>query len=166
MNFEIWGPVLLLTAVATVTDVLWRRIPNWLTLPLLAAGICVNAVLHGVPGLVNSFGGVGLAVLLLGSLCWLQSMGLGDLKLCAAIGAWVGPSVLMLMLLITAMAGGLIALGFALFKGQLGMALDRTASLLTEGPRHSEPGVADPEALTIPYAPAIATGVVFAFLAS
>ena len=54
-------PVLTLLVVATVTDIHSRRIPNWLVLPFIAAGIIVSTAEHGVKGLGQSLGGIAVA---------------------------------------------------------------------------------------------------------
>ena len=36
-------------------------------------------------------------------------MGAGDVKLCAAIGAWIGPGQLLIALVLTGLAGGVMA---------------------------------------------------------
>ena len=145
-------PAVLLVSVATLTDLRSRRIPNWLTIPFLAAGLATGGVLHGLPGLARSAAGVGLAVLLLAVFCLLRGMGWGDLKLCAAVGAWVGPGQLAFALVVTAIAGGLAAV----------------VALLWRGVGHKLPGrltLDDPAAFKLPYAPAIAIGTLFSFLA-
>ena len=43
--------MLVLISVATFTDLRSRRIPNWLNLPFLVAGIVVSTVLYGWHGL-------------------------------------------------------------------------------------------------------------------
>ena len=48
----------------------------------------------------QSLEGVLLAGLLLGVLYWLGGMGMGDVKLCAAIGAWIGPGQLITALVV------------------------------------------------------------------
>ena len=40
-------------------------------------------------------------------------MGAGDVKLCAAIGAWIGPSQLFIALVLTGLVGGAMALVWA-----------------------------------------------------
>jgi prepilin peptidase CpaA len=171
MNIILWIPALVVVVVAAATDICWRRIPNWLSLPALVAGVIASAAVDGVSGLERSLGGVVLAVLILGILCWLRSMGMGDLKLFAAVGAWIGPEALLFALVITGMAGGIFAVIYALWKGRLSATLDGAALLLTpaglQGPRNGKTyKVTDREALTIPYAPAIAIGVVFSFFAN
>ena len=150
-----------MVTMAAAIDIRTRRIPNWLTLPCLAGGLAVNFGLAGWAGVGQSLEGILLAVLLVGGLCWFGTMGFGDLKLCAAAGAWIGPSSLLFALVITAMTGGVLAIAYAAWKGKLGTMLDRTANLSRPGPG----AMFDREALAMPYAPAIAAGVVFSFFA-
>ena len=147
-----WWPVVIALAVATFTDLRSRRIPNWLTLPLLVAGLAAGGVVDGLPGLARSAAGAGLAVVLLVAFCFLRGMGWGDLKLCAAVGAWVGPGQLAFALVATGIAGGLMAMAALLRPGAAG----RKATRLT---------LDDPAAVKLPYAPAIAIGTLFSFLA-
>ncbi len=121
MNSFAWWPTVIVLAVATFTDLRSRRIPNWLVLPFLVLGISVSAWLHGWHGLGQSFEGLGLGFFIYGILFWLGGMGAGDVKLCAAIGAWIGPDQLFIALVITGLVGGVMVLGWALvrriFKG-------------------------------------------------
>jgi prepilin peptidase CpaA len=164
MNPYIGWPVFALVSMATAIDVRTRRIPNWLTMPSLAAGLAVNAYAAGWRGFLESVEGIALAVAMVGALCWIRAMGLGDLKLCAAVGAWIGPASLVFALVIAAMAGGFLALGYAMWRGNLDVVLGRTANLTLPDPSKRFKDL-HTEGLTIPYAPAIATGVLFAFLA-
>ena len=45
---------------------------------------------------------------------------MGDVKLCAAIGAWIGPSQMLMALVMTGIAGGIMALCWAVAGGFLG----------------------------------------------
>ncbi len=143
---------MMVVAVATVTDLRSRRVPNWLTLPFLVAGLVVGGATGGLAGVAQSAAGAGLAVLLLGAFCLLRGMGWGDLKLCAAVGAWIGPGQLGLALLAAAVAGGLAAVLVLLWRG-IGYRLPERMT------------IDDPRALKLPYAPIIAIGTVFAFFA-
>src|SRR3978361_2304722 len=120
MHATAWWPTLIVLAVATFTDLRSRRIPNWLVFPFMLAGIGVSGWLHGWSGIGQSLAGLGLGALLLGVLCWLGGMGMGGLKLCAAIGAWIGPVQLLFALVIPSMAGGIMALCWAAAGGFLG----------------------------------------------
>src|ERR1700733_12302908 len=120
MHSIAWWPTVVVLAVATLTDLRSRRIPNWLVLPFLVAGVGISTWLHGWSGLEQSLSGLALGALLFGVLCWMGGMGMGDVKLCAAIGAWIGPSQLLTALVITGIAGGIMALCWAVAGGFVG----------------------------------------------
>jgi prepilin peptidase CpaA len=94
-------------SVAAVSDVVHYRVRNVLTLPLIATGLAYHALVGGWDGLSNSVGGMlfGLAVLMVPWLLGL--MGAGDVKLLAAVGAWLG------------IAGGIVA--FVVATGAAGI---------------------------------------------
>lgn len=170
MSSIAWWPILTLLAMATVVDIRSRRIPNWLVLPFLAAGVLVNTAGYGVRGLGRSMGGIALAIAVTGALCWLRGMGMGDLKLCAAVGGWVGPGQLGVALVATGIAGGVMALIWAACHGWLRESLEGASDLVsafwTKG-IHPYPSLVldHPSARTMPYAPAIAIGTIFSFFA-
>jgi prepilin peptidase CpaA len=165
-----WWPTLVVLVIATISDIRSRRIPNWLVFPFLVAGVAVSSVTHGWSGLGQSLSGVLLAALLLGLLYWFGGMGMGDVKLCAAVGAWVGPSQLLLALVMMAIAGGVMALIWAVCGGFLKESLSGAGDLIfgigKRGIRpHATLVLANPEARKMPYAPAIAIGTIFSFFA-
>jgi len=164
-----WGSIFAVLAIATVWDIAKRRIPNWLVLPFLVAGVAMSGVHQGWKGVGVSLGGIAVAAVMIGPICWLRGMGMGDLKLCAGIGAWIGPGQLFFALVMTAIAGGLIGMAYAVCHRSLGRSLDGTGDLIAGIFRGAPRRVASGDnaaALSIPYAPAIAIGTVFAFLAS
>jgi prepilin peptidase CpaA len=165
-----WLFILIVVTIAAAWDIYSRRIPNWLVLPFLAAGLVLSGMEHGWSGVGSSLGAMALVIATIGPLCWLLAMGMGDLKLCAAIGAWIGPSQMLFALVMTGIAGGFLAVGYALYHGALGSSLDSTGGLIgrlwNRGPAVEQARNLDhPGALAFPYAPAIAIGTVFAFLA-
>jgi len=163
-----WWPILAVASFAAAWDIYCRRIPNWLVLPFFAAGLVVSGLTRGFAGAGASLAGVAVAIAVMGPLCWMGGMGMGDVKLCAAIGAWIGPSQMVFALVMTAIAGGIIAVGYALRRKSLGRSLDGAADLAVRlwGKRGPDrPALDKPGALAIPYAPAIAIGALFAFLA-
>lgn len=190
-----WWPTLMVVAVATFTDLRSRRIPNWLVLPFLAAGVAVSpwrkdwtgagdgfwpASGHGMGwhglgrfgwhGLGQSFAGLGLGILIYGALFWVGGMGAGDVKLCAAIGAWIGPSQLFFSLILTSLIGGVMALVWAALGGFLTELFTGTGDLMFDWRKRGM--CADPEQTPakslkrkMPYAPAIAIGTLLSFFA-
>src|SRR5579863_9027405 len=117
MHSIAWWPTLLAVMIATVCDVHSRRIPNWLVFPFLAGGIAVSATYGGWTGLQHSVTGLLCGAAGLGTFYLQGGMGMGDVKLCAAIGAWIGPSQLLLALVFMGLAGGVMAFGWAVRGG-------------------------------------------------
>lgn len=168
MHSIAWWPTLIVVAVATFTDLRSRRIPNWLVLPFMLAGVVVSGWLHGWSGIGQSLAGLGLGALLFGILGWLGGMGMGDVKLVAAIGAWIGPAQLVTALVLTGITGGIMAVCWALCGGFLGDlfsgAGDLVFGLKERGLRpHPELVLDNPLTRKMPYAPAIAIGTLVSF---
>jgi prepilin peptidase CpaA len=164
-----WWPTLIVLGVATFTDLRSRRIPNWLVLPFLVVGIGVSAWLDGWHGVGQSFGGLSLGALVFGLFFAMGGMGMGDVKLCVAIGAWIGPAQLLTAMVITGLAGGVMALCWALHGGFLADLFTGSSDLIfglkRRGcQRHPELVLANPLARKMPYAPAIAIGTLISFL--
>jgi prepilin peptidase CpaA len=168
MHSVAWWPTLLVLVVASITDLRSYRIPNWLSLPFLAGGIVVSSTLHGFRGFGQSIGGIGLAAVLIGVFCWLGGMGMGDLKLGAAIGAWIGPSQFFTAYIFMSLAGGVIVLVWAAVGGFLGQLLTSTGDIAAGiGKRGLRPHptlvLDNPSVRRIPYAPVIAIGTILSF---
>jgi prepilin peptidase CpaA len=168
MHSVAWWPTFIVLAVATFTDLRSRRIPNWLVIPFLLAGFAVSGTLHGWHGIVQSLAGLGVGALLFGLLHLMGGMGMGDVKLCAAIGVWIGPSQMLTALVLTGIAGGLIALGWAIAGGFVGEMFSGTGELIfglkRRGLRpHPEMVLNNPLSRKMPYAPAIAIGTLISF---
>jgi prepilin peptidase CpaA len=89
-------------------------------------------------------------------------MGMGDLKLCAAVGAWIGPGQLLTALVMTTLIGGVMALGWAITGGFLKEVLLSSAGLVFG--RRKGLTLANPAARKMPYAPAVALGTILSFL--
>jgi prepilin peptidase CpaA len=168
MHSIAWWPTVVVLLVASFTDLRSRRIPNWLALPFLAAGVIVSGLSHGWHGLGQSFLGLTLGGLAFGALCWMGGMGMGDVKLFAAVGAWIGPGQLLTALVLTGMAGGVMAVAWALWGGFLGELFTGAGDLLLGMGkrglrRHPELVLDNPKTRKMPYAPAIAIGTLVSF---
>src|SRR5713101_8313019 len=101
--------VLLVTAMCT--DLRSSRIPNWLTFPTMGFALVAHVWMDGLQGAIFSllglWAGLGLFLILYIS----GSIGAGDVKLMAAVGAILGPYGALLSGLLAMMVGGLYALG-------------------------------------------------------
>ena len=109
-------------------------------------------------------------VVIYGFLFWMGGMGAGDVKLCAAIGAWIGPGQLFLALVITGMVGGVMVLCWAAFGGFLKELFTGASNLAfgwkeRGGLRDPELVISNPLRRKMPYAPAIAIGTLISFFA-
>jgi prepilin peptidase CpaA len=109
--------VLSAVLVAAATDIWKFKVYNALTLPLLLSGL----IYHGWRlELANSILGVlfGFAALIL--LYIIGGMGGGDVKLMAAIGAWLGMPLTFYVFIASSLAAGAYALGLVIWNGRLG----------------------------------------------
>src|SRR5580704_14799486 len=113
-NLPPFGVNVILVAMiltAAVYDILYRRIPNWLTIPGVLAGVALNSFLYqGWPGLRLSLLGLAVGFGSYFILYLLRAMGAGDVKLMAAIGAMVGLGDWFGIFIITAIIGGFAGL--------------------------------------------------------
>lgn len=106
-------------ALGCAFDLRSRRIPNALTFAAAGAALAFHAA-HGGVGAV----GLSAAGWLAGALIFivpfaLRGLGGGDVKLLAALGAWIGPSDVLWVALYTGVAGGALAIAVALGAGYL-----------------------------------------------
>ena len=106
-----WSLVLLLPVMlALVCDLRTREIPDWIPLLIVVwACLATAAGLHKVTWIGLLAGGL-LGLGLGAAVFYLGWPGGGDAKLLAAIGAAVGPWVLLSILAWMAIAGGILAL--------------------------------------------------------
>ncbi len=115
------GHHLLFTALLVVlfgTDYDVQRLPDVITLPGILAGVTLS--LWAGPGLVASIAGAaaGAAVLLFVRWGWkrmtgVDGMGLGDVKMLAMIGAFLGWRQVGVVLFLASLAGALVGVGLA-----------------------------------------------------
>jgi prepilin peptidase CpaA len=166
---EMSGEILLgiLVAVAAVIDMRFRRIPNWLVLAGVVAGLAWNLYSGGLSGLGRAAAGLGVGFILYFPLFLLRALRGGDVKLLAAAGAIAGPGNIFRIFLLTAILGGIIAVIYALIRGRLRQTMFNVSwiarDLLTfKAPYKSNPelDVTTTQGLRLPHAPLIAAGVI------
>ena len=110
---------LLCATLSAVYDVRSRRIPNFITLPAIVFGLLLHAVFGGWRQLATAAAG-GLICGLIFLVFYLAGgMGAGDVKLITAAGCIAGLSLIGHLLILTALAGGVMAIGLALYRRQL-----------------------------------------------
>ncbi len=148
------GVLIALLLVAAASDVRTGRIPNWLVLGGALYALACNSLFPGYPhdaGLVFALEGLGVGLAVLLPLYLLRAMGAGDVKLMAMAGAFLGPWGAVAAVLGTLLAGGVLALAFALRAGQLAHMLLNVGALALR-----------PEASAgrMPYGVAIAAGTI------
>jgi prepilin peptidase CpaA len=122
----IWPPLgapeivaLTIGAAACVTDLRARRIPNWLTFGAAVGALVYAGAAHGLSGLGQAAAGWLVGCLLFLPWYALGGMGAGDVKLLAALGAWLGPGDAVWVALYAAIAGGIFAILVSLAGGYL-----------------------------------------------
>lgn len=93
------------SALATITDLRSMRIPNWLTLPLLAAGLAYASLHGGWEGFRAALGGAALAGGMFVFAYMMAGGGAGDAKLMLAIGSWLDFRQAAVLLLAVALCG-------------------------------------------------------------
>ena len=163
MKAQILAGMVLLAFLAGVTDLLRRRIPNWLTVPALAVGVAANTFLGGWSGLKTSLLGalVGLGLLL--PFVLLRSLGAGDWKLAGALGAFTGPALLVDLLLLSVFVAGMMAVMLIIYKGRVREALRNIGHILISLVTFQLPGhrvsLDNPDSLKVPYGVALALSV-------
>jgi len=117
---------LVLTALLIVlfgTDIETERLPDILTLSGLAAGLAWS--IFGPPGLEDSLLGAALGAGILLAIRWLwfwwkgvDGMGLGDVKMLAMIGAFLGWQQIWVVLFFASLAGAVVGVSLMALRGR------------------------------------------------
>ena len=109
--------VLVAALVAAATDIWKFKVYNVLTLPLLVSGLLYHAFRAE---LADSLLGVlfGFAALIV--LYIIGGMGAGDVKLMAAVGAWLGMPLTFYVFIASSLAAGVYSIGLVVWTGQVG----------------------------------------------
>ncbi|WHY20540.1 prepilin peptidase [Paenibacillus sp. G2S3] len=106
-EWAFWGCLPFLAA-AFITDLKSMRIPNWITVSGLLAGLLAQVLMSGWDGLLKAGVGAaaGFSVLLIMHL--IGAVGAGDVKLFAGIGAWTGIMFTLQVVMYSVLFGALI----------------------------------------------------------
>lgn len=157
----------LFVTLCVMSDVGTRRIPNALTLSGMGIGLTLGAFSSGITGGLVSLGGLALALAILIVPFALGGIGGGDVKMMAAVGALVGPKVLLASLLVGMLLGGLVAAGVLWRRGRLREKLHATgamvrSALLTRSWDPLRAPASSEDAVTLPYSVPLGLGTAFA----
>lgn len=116
--------------IAAINDIRSHKIPNWLTLTTMVAGIFYNTFISGLNGFLFSAGGVavGIAVLIIPYL--FKGTGAGDVKLMGSVGGFLGPKGVFIAFLFTSFVGGIYAMVLLALHGFLKETAKRYGSII------------------------------------
>jgi prepilin peptidase CpaA len=103
-------------AQAVYTDLRSHRISNRLTFFGLLAGLGLQCFGTGLQGLTAGLLGAGVGLACFAPFYLLRAMGAGDVKLLAAVGAFLGPQGALCAALFSLLAGGSGAIGYVLWR--------------------------------------------------
>jgi prepilin peptidase CpaA len=135
-------PMFGLLTAAVVTDLRWRRIPNWLTFSLVACGLFQSLLSWHVVTPVQSLLGLLVGFALNLPLFAMRVRGGGDLKLFAGLGAWVGPLATFEVFIISTVVAALCAVAQCAASGRLHALFRNTALLAVSAAHPRELGLA------------------------
>jgi prepilin peptidase CpaA len=107
-----WSYYILLISlsIAVYTDTTRQKLYNWLTFPTLAAGLIFAYARGGGPELFSAFLGFLFAFGVAFILFVTKGIKAGDVKLIAAVGAWVGKSLILQTFVLIFLAGGILSI--------------------------------------------------------
>ncbi len=130
-HWHIWL-VSVTLVIAAVIDGWKLKVPNWVTFPMILSGWVYSLGFHGWEGLGWSMVGtlVGLGLLL--PAYAIGGMGAGDVKLLAGVGAWVWGTTTFYAFCVSAIVGGVIALGMVLYRNRWRHHQGQFLGILTE----------------------------------
>ncbi len=151
--------------VAALYDLRSHRIPNLITLPAIAFGLLLHLLIGGWWQLLSSAAAAALCLFVFFIFYVAGGMGAGDVKLMTAMGSVFGGSMVGWLLILTALAGGVMALGVAIYRGRLSSTLGNVGSIMvhhgTKGlVPHPELNLGNADNLRLPYGIAIFAGSV------
>ena len=164
------APLVAVVAWAAAIDLRARRLPNWLTYPLIVTGLAQAWLAGATVTPAQSLAGFGVGLALTFFLFALNTKGAGDVKLMAGIGAWVGPLMTVQVFAAEAVVGMLIVMVQAargrelgtLFRGSAVVVLNAAYGDLRPPP---EPQSDGPRFERLPYAVPVLIGLVIVLAA-
>jgi len=115
-NFVVLALLCVIMAIAVYSDVRRHRIANTLSLLGLITGLGLQYLGSGWQGMASGLLGAGVGLACFAPFYLLRAMGAGDVKLLAAVGAFLGPQGALYAALFSLLAGGSGAIGYVLWR--------------------------------------------------
>jgi prepilin peptidase CpaA len=149
------------------------KVPNWITYPMVIAGLVFSVWSGGPAGLLAGMLGVAAGLLTLLPLYAVGGMGAGDVKLMAGIGAWMGWKVTLASFCVTAIVGAVMSVCMVLWRRAAAHHTGNFFMILGEWARVRNPVVLSeiaaarkPQMFLLPYGIPICVGTIGYFLYS
>lgn len=117
--------LMIVLLIAVVTDLRSSRIPNWLTFPAMGFALAGHAWLGSMHGVLFSLAGLGTGLGLFFLIYLAGGIGAGDVKLMAAIGAFVGVYGVLSCAWLAMVLGGVYAIAAMCYQWGLASAGQR-----------------------------------------
>jgi prepilin peptidase CpaA len=165
----VYGQLALMLVLAAYSDTRYHRVPNGVTFGGAGAGLVLQSYFGGFEALGSGFLGLAIGFAFFLPFYIRGAMGAGDVKLMAAVGAFLGPSATLWAAAFTMIVGGAMAVAILLHHRGLGQLARRyfttlnflavTGTLSHAGPREGEAA-----ARRFPCALAIGLGTLWAIL--
>jgi len=139
--------------------------------PALLLGVALNTIVWRLPGTRAGLQGAGLALALLLPFVVLRGLGAGDWKLMGALGAFLGPHKLLVVLLGTILIAGLMAVVEMVRRRRVKQTLANLAVLIHAfvtfrlTPQRGTINLDNPDLMTLPFGVAAAAATIICVLA-
>ena len=162
---NIIAATLVFVVLCVASDLRTLRIPNAITAPAILTGFALNAWQSGSTGLLGSLGGFALAIALLFAPFALGGVGAGDVKMMGAVGAFLGPHLVLQSLFVGLVLGGVFAVvrlaGSPLLREKIGASWRMVANeVLSRSLAPLKAPASDPNAIVLPYSLPLGIGTV------
>jgi len=163
VNKTLWILSIIFSLTAGITDLRWRRIPNWLTYPAIPCAVILHSMAGGWHGAKLSLLGTALGLGLLLPFVLIRSLGGGDWKLVGGLGAFFGPQRLMEVLVWAVLINGVMALCLIIWRRRVGQTLRNMGRMFAAFFSLHLPGsdltIENPNATKVPFGVAAAIAV-------
>ncbi len=167
---QVWflGAALVIAVLGAGWDAATARIPNRLSYFGIAFGLILHAAIDRWAGIGSALLGLAIGGGIFLAFYLVRAMGAGDVKLMAGVGSIAGASKIVEIALASAIAGGVMAVGYMIYRRSIRATLVNVIHLLQfhwahGAESHPDINLSNPSAARMPYGVAIAAGVLYSF---